>query len=307
MLFVIFGLVQGGLLRKAPAGADPTCKTGIVSTDMFSCCPESCGACDDKHPQCQHEDVADLKQGGCCPTPVKEGPRSCDVTSPPCALGAEYRNPPSLDSLKTTGRHAGTDCNEAIPTTDAVQFLATAFVKFEGKSVSTVNSNCGTYGTAELAAAACSSMDDCMGFQVSKSSGTPDCLHMASEELEELSDDTSNDLYLKRETSAGDLFSFVGMTYGACSATCGGGTQTATLSCKATSGVDAKLGMCSLQVAMNEDAEPATSIACNVAPCPSSLLHKDAHVEKKNLTLAEAEKEFESLVVTAKAGKRTKH
>merc|ERR550514_1683897 len=156
LLFV----AQGAFLRKMKGMGDPLCKTGVVSTDMFSCCPKSCGACDDKNPQCQVDDIADLEQGACCPTQVKQGPRSCDVTAPPCALADAYRNPPSLDSLKTTGRHAGTDCNEAIPTTDGIHFLATAFVKFESKSISTTTSNCGSYGTAELAAAACSSMDD---------------------------------------------------------------------------------------------------------------------------------------------------
>jgi len=194
-----FGLV----LRDA----DPMCKTGIASADLYACCPKSCGACDDANEACTGAggDVAAQAQGGCCPGQIRnsEDYRQCDLTRPPCQLGDSYRNPAAadaLDILANTDRHARDDCNEAIPQATKEMKLNIDYAKKPDKSSGGPTMDCGTYSGKGLedAAGACTSNEDCVGF--TSKDGKPDCLLNAfgAEQNE-----AGSDLYLKVKNQAG--------------------------------------------------------------------------------------------------------
>lgn len=193
----------GLLLRDA----DPFCKTGIVSTDLYSCCPASCGSCDDANEACTGAggDLAAQAQGGCCPGKIKgsEDYRQCDLTRPPCQLGDDYRNPPgsdALDILANTERHARDDCNEAIPKATKEMRMSIQFAHKPDTSSGGTTIECGTYASQPIhaAAAACSSNEDCVGF--TSKGDSADCL------LVDFKGETAspgNSLYIKVKNQAG--------------------------------------------------------------------------------------------------------
>lgn len=113
---------------------------------------------------------------------------------------------------------------------------------------------------------ACSNNDECMAFEAD-SSGGPKCLIMAGTEIEELSS-SSDTVYLKRETLAGETFKFGNPHYGACSVSCDGGILVPIFECINTADVTVKAGMCTNLAAMNPDAIPHKEIECNTEECP---------------------------------------
>lgn len=240
---LLFSLVAGALLRRK--AFDPHCSKGVVNRELTACCTADCGSCEENSDVCQ----AKAKNGRgstCCPSEVVNAP-SCEASMAPCNVPEYVRNPPAQ---AYGSRHAKDDCNEAIPTQDAANHAATAFIKFEGKSTTTngASRSCGTsYSDVAQISAACTSNDNCMGFTTS-SSDSPDCLIIAGEQVESLTSSGGN-VYLKREDGrAGETFRFKSTTWGACN----NGKKNAQLNaCESTAGVTKKLGMCSLLVAMN--------------------------------------------------------
>merc|ERR1719482_2688906 len=190
-------VAEGVFLRKMKGAGDPVCKTGTVSSDMFSCCPKSCGACDDGNPQCQVDDIADLEQGACCPKAIKDGDRDCDVTHPPCKLGDAYRNPPSPPDF---GRHAKDDCNKAVPEHAAEIQFKTHFVEIAQVKNTGSTKSCGTYSGKDLPSVgkACLADEACIGFTTN--GGAPDCLltDYGSEEV-----NSGYNSYIKIKNQAG--------------------------------------------------------------------------------------------------------
>jgi hypothetical protein len=193
---------------------------------------------------------------------------SCENSMAPCAVPESVRNPPDLTSITAADVHAKDDCGEVQKATKDSQHLHTAFLKFQGKEFSTktehggclTTSDCGSYGTLEQAAAACSNNDDCLAFDTD-SEGKPDCLIMAEEKIMTLTSG-SNDVYIKRE------FHFTGETFG---------LRSVSHDCfrKNPSGaLKVKLGFCTSQIAMNEldGAEVYTDLpraACAPTPSPT--------------------------------------
>jgi len=262
---------QAALVRKADTNTthklDPHCSEGIMNTEMTFCCQADCGECSDTSDLCDaaRADAANPsgRESTCCPAAMEAAKvPSCENSMAPCAIPLSVRNPPDVSDITAADRHAKDDCGEAKPATEAAHHLATAYIKFEGKSIGASTSDCGNYADTAQAAAACSGKDDCMGFAV-KSDGAPDCLYTAGTEIEQLSD-ASQDLYLKREDA------YTGKTYklslGKCSVECGGGTTPVLCKTEGDHGVEVKLGMCSTQVAMNADAM-LEGHACHMFPC----------------------------------------
>jgi len=187
------------------AASDPMCRTGVVSADMFSCCPKSCGSCDDGHPQCAPAlaggDPAELEQGGCCPSLVKAGARICSSRGPPCKLTDDYRNPPNadaLDILANTARHAKDDCEHAKGEHAKEMRVATHFVHRTGIKITEPGVDCGTYAEIDAAAEACRVKEDCVAFDIK--SGKPDCFFSS---FGLTSNDDGGELYIKVKNQAG--------------------------------------------------------------------------------------------------------
>jgi len=206
MRFAVPALALGAAFRLR-RDADPFCKTGIASMDLFSCCPKSCGSCDDANEACTGAggDLAAQGQGGCCPGKIKgsEDYRQCDLTRPPCQLGDDYRNPPgsdALDMLANVERHAKDDCNEAIPEATKVMRMSIQFAHKVDTSSGGTTIDCGTYTKQPLhaAAAACSSNEDCVGF--TSKGAEADCLLV---DFNGESDSPGNSLYIKVKNQAG--------------------------------------------------------------------------------------------------------
>jgi len=184
------------------AAADPMCRSGVVSADLYACCPKSCGACDDAHPACTGGgDKAAMEKGGCCPAVVKKGKRTCSNMSPPCKLTDDYRNPPNadaLDILANTERHAKDDCGDAKGAHAKEMRVATHFVHKTGIKVTEPGFDCGTYAEIDAAAEACRVKEDCVAFGLK--GGKPDCL-LSSFGL--TSNDKDSELYIKVKNQAG--------------------------------------------------------------------------------------------------------
>jgi len=235
-----------------------------MNTEMTVCCQKDCGECSDTSNFCsasRQEEMGVDPQGRestCCPASMTEVP-SCEVSMAPCAIPESVRNPPDIASITAADVHAKDDCGEVIKATKDTQHVSTAYVKFPEKGIGATTTDCGSYGTLEQAAAACSNKDDCMGFNFK--SDKPDCLYVASTEIETTSDSGGQDLYLKVEDQfTGHKYEFV---FGDCSVTCGGGTKA--VECKSTSRETVAMGMCSAMVAMNSDVLPQE---CGTDPCP---------------------------------------
>ena len=235
-----------------------------MNTEMTVCCQADCGECSDTSNFCsasRQEEMGVDPQGRestCCPASMTEVP-SCEVSMAPCAIPESVRNPPDIASITAADVHAKDDCGEVIKATKDTQHVSTAYVKFPEKGIGATTTDCGSYGTLEQAAAACSNKDDCMGFNFK--SDKPDCLYVASTEIETTSDSGGQDLYLKVEDQfTGHKYEFV---FGDCSVTCGGGTKA--VECKSTSRETVAMGMCSAMVAMNSDVLPQE---CGTDPCP---------------------------------------
>jgi len=253
---------------------DPHCRAGLMNTEMTACCQDDCGECSDSSNMCndRHGDSS-LKgrETTCCPATMLAGDLpSCEFSMAPCAVPDYVRSAPDISDLTSNGeRNAADDCLDVIPEEDAMQLLHTHFLEFKGKSVAgnEAQTECGTYGAVEAAAAACNRMDTCMGVSVLSDTGAPDCLIVASTYVEVLDISTSHDTMLKVEDLAHNKFEFKPQPWGACSKSCDGGETNRELKCFATSGVEVPLGMCSTQVAMNQDALPPTTGQCNVFSC----------------------------------------
>merc|ERR1719326_2878728 len=200
-------IIASALLRKEglflSKDADPTCKSGVVSADLYACCPKSCGSCDDGNEACTGAggDLAAQEQGGCCPSKVKEGARQCENVSPPCILGDDYRNPPNadaLDILANTKIHAKDDCGEVKGEHAKEMRVATHFVKKTGVKVTEPGHECGTYSEIDDAAEACRVKEDCVGFSLKD--GKPDCFFS---DFGLTSTDEASELYIKVKNQAG--------------------------------------------------------------------------------------------------------
>jgi hypothetical protein len=199
----VFCLVATAAAVQFMAKADPMCKSGVVSSDMFACCPESCGSCDDGNEACTGAggDLAAQEQGGCCPSKVKDGARQCDNVSPPCILGDEYRNPPdadALDILAKTKIHAKDDCGKVKGEHAKEMRVATHFVKKTGVKVTEPGTECGSYSEIDDAAEACRVKEACVGFDIKD--GKPDCFFST---FGLTSTDEGAELYLKVKNQAG--------------------------------------------------------------------------------------------------------
>merc|ERR1719389_277863 len=205
LLFFLAGLTQALQPSRASflAAADPMCRSGVVSSDMYACCPKACGSCDDANPACTGAggDKAAMEQGGCCPSVVKKGKRTCSNMSPPCKLTDDYRNPPNadaLDILANTERHAKDDCGEAKGAHAKEMRVSTHFVHKTGIKVTEPGFDCGTYAEIDAAAEACRVKEDCVAFGIK--GGKPDCL-LPSFGL--TSNDKDSELYIKVKNQAG--------------------------------------------------------------------------------------------------------
>lgn len=259
------GGLQSGKASLLALRLDPHCTEGVVNTAMTACCQKDCGECDDRSDICVNN-ATNGRGTTCCPSIMLADEKfpSCEISKAPCAVPESVRSPASVADLKGSGRNAEEDCGEAVGKTQNVLHVATAYIKFSGKTIGATKDTNTKYGTTEQAAAACSSKDDCMGFD-------SDGLFTASTRLEPLSDGGSGDLYLKREDQyTGNTYLLEAGTFGACSASCGGGELTHTYGCKSSSGVTVNLGMCSTQAAMNEDAAKGfydETLACNTHDC----------------------------------------
>merc|ERR1719409_238694 len=244
-----------------------------MNTEMTACCQADCGECSDTSDLCdaarQDEKNPHGRESTCCPATMLAGDLpSCENSMAPCAVPESVRNPPDLTSITAADVHAKDDCGEVQKATKDSQHLHTAFLKFQGKEFTTktehggclTTSDCGSYGTLEQAAAACSNNDDCLAFDTD-SEGKPDCLIMAEEKIMTLTSG-SNDVYIKRE------FHFTGETFG---------LRSVSHDCfrKNPSGaLKVKLGFCTSQIAMNEldGAEVYTDLpraACAPTPSPT--------------------------------------
>merc|ERR1719281_262747 len=203
--FFLAGIGQALQTSRANflAAADPMCRSGVVSSDMYACCPKSCGSCDDANPACTGAggDKAAMEQGGCCPSVVKKGKRTCSNMSPPCKLTDDYRNPPNadaLDILANTERHAKDDCGDAKGAHAKEMRVATHFVHKTGVKVTEPGLDCGTYAEIDAAAEACRVKEDCVAFDLK--AGKPNCL-LPSFGL--TSNDSESELYIKVKNQAG--------------------------------------------------------------------------------------------------------
>jgi hypothetical protein len=164
--------------------------------------------------------------------------------------------------------HAANDCGEAKKDMKDLIDLNTHYLAFPDQKLSPGSTaDCGSYGTVAQAAAACSNKDDCVGFTVK--SDAPDCLVIAGDELESLSDETGTTSYVKKEDGyTGHAYEILpGQVSDTCSVTCGGGFLHVLPGCKSASGVKVKTGMCSSAVLMNADALPKTEFPCNDFDC----------------------------------------
>lgn len=243
---------------------DAACSAGIADTTLTYCCQADCGECSDKSDVCAAK-ATNGRGGTCCPSEMASQP-SCDTSMAPCLIPASVRASPTVDELTSAQRHAGTDCNEAIPDEKARHLVATHFVKFAEKSVvAGTETGCDSYTDLESAAAKCDADNKCLGFTAS-GSGVPACFLQAGTAVEELQTGTTS-VYLKKEGSASQTYHFTTGDFGECSKTCGTGTQTRTVGCASSQGETASVGMCSLLVAMNADAQPDPQLNCNVVDC----------------------------------------
>jgi len=252
---------------------DPHCSKGIMNTEMTACCQADCGECSDTSDLCdaarQDEKNPHGRESTCCPATMLAGDLpSCENSMAPCAVPESVRNPPDLTSITAADVHAKDDCGEVQKATKDSQHLHTAFLKFQGKEFTTktehggclTTSDCGSYGTLEQAAAACSNNDDCLAFDTD-SEGKPDCLIMAEEKIMTLTSG-SNDVYIKRE------FHFTGEIFG---------LRSVSHDCfrkNPAGALKVKLGFCTSQIAMNEldGAEVYTDLpraACAPTPSPT--------------------------------------
>jgi len=243
---------------------DPHCTNGVVNTAMTACCQKDCGECDDRSNICVNN-ATNGRGSTCCPSIMLADEKfpSCEVSMAPCAVPESVRSPATVADLKGSGRNAEDDCGEAVKKTQHELHVATAYIKFGGKTIGATKDTSTSYGSTDQAAAACSAKDDCMGFD-------GDGLFTASTRLEPLQDG-SGDLYLKREDQYTGHTYLLGLgTFGECSVSCGGGELTHTYECRSSSGVLVNLGMCSTQAAMNKDAAKGfhdQTLACNTHDC----------------------------------------
>jgi len=242
-----------------------------MNTEMTFCCMKDCGECSDTSDLCSanRTDAENPhgRESTCCPRAM-EGVPSCENSMAPCAVPQSVRNPPDLASLTDADRHAKDDCGDAVKDTRDTQHLSTAFLKFASKEFATktehggclTTSDCGSYGTLEQAAAACSNNDDCLAFDTD-SEGKPDCLIMAEDKIMTLVDG-SNDLYLKREFHhTSDTFVIRSVNHKCYRKNPHGALKV-------------KLGFCTSQVAMNElngaeVYEDLPRAACEPTPTPT--------------------------------------
>merc|ERR1719310_1780052 len=101
---------------------DPHCKTGVIGLKVngsLACCAGYCGECSD-YPTCASVKGQDSAKA-CCASQVVE--MACDKGAPAnvCLKSCEEAVPPCIMPEKEefvfpeTKRHAGDDCNEAVP------------------------------------------------------------------------------------------------------------------------------------------------------------------------------------------------
>jgi hypothetical protein len=278
LAFLILGSAYGISLRhhvKEVLRLDPHCSEGIMNTEMTACCMADCGECSDTSDLCDAGRQAEKgtekhgRESTCCPATMLAGDLpSCENSMAPCAIPESVRNPADLSSLTAADRHAKDDCGDAIKATDDHHHLQTAYLKFASKEFKTKTehggcvgtADCGSYGTMEQAAAACSNNDDCLGFDAT-ADGSPDCLFMADDKLMTLVD-SSTDMYVKRE------YHFTGRTFGI-------RMVNHKCYCKDPKGAfEVKLGFCSSQILMNDadgaDVYPdVPRAACEPTPAPT--------------------------------------
>merc|ERR1719201_3248573 len=65
----------------------------------------------------------------------------------PCAVPKSVRNPPDVASITAADRHAKDDCGEAVPETQAMQHLQTAYIRKQHGTVDASTTECGNFGT----------------------------------------------------------------------------------------------------------------------------------------------------------------
>lgn len=257
-----------GLSHGTQRAFDPHCKEGIMNTEMTVCCQADCGECHDGSEICRGDKTGTGRESTCCPsTIITDKVPTCENSMAPCMVPEYIRNP---EEQAYGDRHAKDDCNEVKRKTDGQNHASTAFIKFEGKSIGATKACGTTFGTVEQAAAACSSDDECMGFEATPQTDaapSPGCLFKASLQIESLSD-SSDLLYLKREDGyAGHTFKFGKTTFGECTASCGGGVKSPNYACESDAGTTKKLGLCTSLVAMNPDALPEMEVKCGLEEC----------------------------------------
>lgn len=263
---------------------DPTCREGIISHEMTACCAADCGECDDDSDICRHK-LTNGRASTCCPSDMLKDPMlpSCDFSLSPCEVPERIRAAPEVDNLKSAEgvRNSLQDCGQSIMEEDIRQLVHSHFIEFADKAIVSVEdghptkSHEGEFGTVQAAAAACNRISDCFGFVTTGSSseraddaGVPSHLLVAGPRVEILEPSTTETTYLKVEDSSGNHFKFKPGLWGQCSKSCDGGTTIRALKCEGTAaGAEFKLGLCSAQVAMNDDALPPTTGACNVFNC----------------------------------------
>jgi len=258
---------------------DPFCKEGIMNTEMTFCCMADCVECSDTSDLCSanRTDAENPhgRESTCCPAAMEAAAvPSCENSMAPCAVPKSVRNPPDVASITAADRHAKDDCGEAVPETQAMQHLQTAYIRKQHGTVDASTTECGNFGTLVQMAAACSKRDDCMGFSsVPQTEGeeTPDCMFIADNHID-LVEGSTNNIYLKREDQfTGEIFKITLGDYGECqSEGCGAGStccKERKIICTASSGVTVATGMCSSQVAMNHDARPSVMAKCGQEIC----------------------------------------
>lgn len=250
------------LLQDAGSAGDPYCSKGVASHGLKACCQKDCGECSDVSDVCKGK-ATNGRGSTCCPAEILAAKNSCADGQAPCTIAAAVEV--SLERPGTA--NAAWDCNKAIPQEMMRQRVAMDYLNHKKKVLNPpgeqLDCDIREVETVEDLALACEKRDGCGGFTAEN--GEPKCMLGWAEPKADLVDDSNIDTYIRAVDREGFVFHYEVSEWGACSVTCGKGSQDRTLYCRNEYSTDYDLSRC--QGLFSAGGAPPSVQDCNDFPC----------------------------------------